>query len=421
VTPRGRLVGRFAAALVLLTFAAGPVAAADPGVTWTGQVPVGPIQQVACNEALARTTTPGGRVVLHVASLRGGGYPNAAQPAVLYQRSLDGGSTWAAPVRLRISPSEPSSCPAVAASGPVVVIAWQETSSRVGVLRLRVSMNHGKTWEPTRVVPAPVSAGAPSVAVAGTTIHVAWTDAVAGQTWSRAARSTDHGRTWVSRRLDAYRAAGGTRIAAAGSLVIAAWVRSPGGAVIARISTDGGRTWRYPDVLGSTFAAGSLVDVGIAARPDRLAVAWPGRSHPEVDNPEVRLRVHAGGAWQPTVIVPATPPVGRTYSHNHEIAVTLLAGSRIGLAWAAAKWFDEYVPWTYDDVLWSESSDNGASWTPVTSVSPLDTEYLGHLWSTAVGVSATWASGDLRGVLVDRRDAEESNFRLFFNRGSAMP
>ncbi len=418
---RRRLSRGLAAALVLIILGAAPVVAADPGVTWTGQVAVGPIQQVACNEALSRTTTPGGRVVLHVTSLRGGGYPNAAQPAVLYQRSLDLGSTWAAPVRLRVTSSELSWCPAVAASGPVVVIAWQETSSRVGVLRLRVSMNHGRTWEPTRAVPAPVSAGAPSVAVAGTTIHVAWTDAVAGQTWSRAARSTDHGRTWVSRRLDAHRAAGATRIAAAGSLVVAAWVRWPGGAVIGRISNDGGRTWRYPDVLGSTFTDGALVDVGIAARPDRLAVAWPGRNHPEVDNPEVRLRVHDGVAWQPTVIVPATPPAGRTYSYNHEIAVTLLASSRIGLAWAAAKWFDESVPWTYDDVLWSESSDNGASWTPVTIVSPLDTEYLGHPWSTAIGVSATWASRELRGVVVDRRDAEESNFRLFFNRGSGLP
>ncbi len=52
IVPR-RAGVRAVMALALLALPTAPVAAADPGATWTGQVPVGPIQRHTCAGALA--------------------------------------------------------------------------------------------------------------------------------------------------------------------------------------------------------------------------------------------------------------------------------------------------------------------------------------------------------------------------------
>ncbi len=70
--PMRHVIRGCAAALVVTGLAVAPVVAAGPGVSWTDQVSVGPIQQETCGEGLARTTV-NGRIVLHVASTRGGG------------------------------------------------------------------------------------------------------------------------------------------------------------------------------------------------------------------------------------------------------------------------------------------------------------------------------------------------------------
>ncbi len=304
----------------------------------------------------------------------------------------------------------------------MVVVAWSEWARGPAVLDVRVSTNNGLAWGPIKRVPAPVGVEFPSVAVAGTTIHVAWSDSVALPHWGRVARSTDGGNSWTLRRLDARGTYGITKIAASGSAVFAVWVRYPDRALVGRFSGDGGLTWHYPEVLGSSTLGDLSDNFAIAARPDRLVVAWPGQGYPAVESPEVRVRIRAGDSWLPTVSVAAAPPTGQTRGENHAISASLLAGSRVGLAWAPTFFTEDGLFPLPTDVVWAESSDNGITWTPATVVSPAGTTYGAWAWPHVGSVSSIWSSRELRGVLINRFTPEpENNSRLFFSRGSGLP
>ncbi len=428
-SPR-RAGARVAAGLVLLVLAASPVAAVDPGVTWTGQIPVGQIQTGAQREALASTSVRG-RVYLHAVTLTLGG-TTGGSANVQYRKSADLGASW--PVSVRLTSTGWADFPSVAAAGMMVVVAWRSGSAggRPDEIKLRVSTNNGSTWGPVRRLPAPRLPGVPSVAVAGTTIHVAWTDATGSARWARVARSLDRGVTWTLRGLDATPTTGDTLVAASGLAVFTAWARRDSQAIVGRLSPDGGRTWPAPEVLATSTMA--WAGIAIAARPDRVAIAWAGLGQPEVTAPELHVRVRAAGTWGPTASLAAAPPGAEydSYGTFRMPAIRLLSTSRVGVAFAACyPYATAETPWdpcgagaagTSDDVLWAESTDNGRSWTPPTVVSPLGTKYGGWGFPNVGSVSAVWTSRDLRGVLADRLSGETDwNSRVFFTRGHGLP
>ena len=249
------------------------------------------------------------------------------------------------------------------------------------------------------------------------------------------ASSTNQGITWTLRRLDAYPAAGATRIAASGTTVFTAWIRAGGKALIGRISTDGGRTWQYPAVL-ATFAAPpyryAYENIAIAARPDRLAVAWTGDTRASgAESPELQVRVRSGGTWgRPAAIAAIPPDATWKYGFFHHVALTLLSTSRVGVGWAACYEDREFPDFrcyeatagTADDALWTESTDNGASWSAATVVSSVDVVYGGSSWSNVGSISAVWPSAEMRGILVSRWSGEpEWDSRVFFTRGHGLP
>jgi hypothetical protein len=104
--------------------------------------------------------------------------------------------------------------------------------------------------------------------------------------------------------------------------------------------------------------------------------------------------------------------------------VTLLANSRVGLAWNVCHDYRS-VDMGYpcgsfyggsNDAYWAESNDNGASWT--------DAVIIDHDagFPTISMISAVWTSANMRGVMITRWDGEPDwDVQLRFSRGAGLP
>jgi BNR repeat protein len=436
-TRRQRRIGRILLTTTIAILAATQSALAA-GVTWSPSVAVGPAQRAACGHALAAGTTASGTALHATYTSVGGTYRDEK---VFYRRSRDNGATWRVGATITSNTSVWKECPTVAAAGSLVVVAWRQGTLTATAIRLRVSADGGSTWGAERRLPTTRAPGKPSVAVSGTRIFVAWTDGSGAQRWSRVAVTRDRGVTWTSRVLDAHPtspdigAQATTQVAASGTRVFAAWMRVGGTRLIGRVSVDSGATWQPPSVLAATFAPFPLPGVfpklqsrfAIAARPDRMAVAWTGPWTDAMDDvPSLFVRVFAGGAWRAPATLTVPPPAGDPYPYGYVSSpvVTLLASTRVGLAWNACHDYRSSDPMfgcgeTYGgdfDPHWAESSNNGVAWTDPVIIDP------DAVFGTITAISAVWTSANLRGVLITRWNGEPDwDVHLRFSRGAGLP
>ena len=438
-----RGLAALALALPLLMGWGGPVAAAEPDVTWTTPASIAPAGARSCDQALARLSESTGTILFAVYG-RGKSIDAPTAPSGVYlRRSSDRGRTWGSPVKLA---GIWARCPAVAAEGRTVAVAWLDptastaaaatasasSSASAGQVAVRVSVDGGRTWGPTRHVPTPRRAEEPSVAVAGGRIHVAWTDQgtlTSGRDrWARVAMSSNRGATWTLARLDSVPTlgthhqypSGGVGLAASGATVLAAWTRLGSLQVVARTSLDGGRTWERPVVLGTlanyrndvclsddmtrTCTVPAVAVGETVGTRRRLVVAWPAALGTTGVNPRIDLRVATHGSWGPVRSV--SDDTGTPYRRFRALQVTLPWGGAIGLAWIACPGVGCFYDPIYgpasgvDDVLWRETYDNGATWTDTDTVAEdwQDGGYMQTGW-----LSLVWSPKTLfRALLVDR-------------------
>jgi hypothetical protein len=151
-----------------------------------------------------------------------------------------------------------------------------------------------------------------------------------------------------------------------------------------------------------------------------MAVAWSGGWPAESGHPQLFVRVFAGGAWSAPSTITASASSGQPYGYFSSPAVTLLASTRVGIAAVVCTDFRATDPVAecgepYGGsfhVMWSESTNNAASWT-----TPLDINAGPIVWVGAV--SAVWTSATLRAVVV-WWSTGETDWRssVFFYRGS---
>lgn len=169
------------------------------------------------------------------------------------QRSLDGGTTWQAPLRLTDAPGD-SHYPTIAATGDLVHIAWWDTRDQGRtVIYYARSLDAGLTWSAgVAISDSPVQAAYPSIAVSDDVVHVAYVDFRDGNEEVYYLRSLDRGTTWQPAvRLSAVPHNSYTpTIAVHGTHVYVAWTDTRhGGATQSleeeyfRRSTDQGATW----------------------------------------------------------------------------------------------------------------------------------------------------------------------------------
>jgi hypothetical protein len=287
---------------------------------------------------------------------------------VFARTSSDKGVTWPSSVRVSQAGRQADRA-ALAAAGGSTFAAWVTQQSydnydpskpRVLFFRANTGNGWGKTVALTK---RKGRVDAPSVAASGTRVYVAWVDANTGQV--RVARSGNGGTTFVKSVIGKTTALspdnegfrGSVSIGAAGNAVGVAWVASGSGAVKARVSTNGGKTWHDPVVVVGSLGAANGGTPSLVGWGHKLALAWttPGG---------VFSRVWST-SWGTTRAIASFGP-GATYKGGFDVEIVPSRGGGLGAVWSACRTSgcDLLSARTRVDVLWSDSGDGGGWSTP---------------------------------------------------------
>lgn len=117
---------------------------------------------------------------------------------IFYKRSVDGGNTWSADVRLSNTAGS-SNMPGIAVSGSVVHVCWYDSTAGNWEIYYKRSTDGGTNWgSDTRLTNNTANSMYPTIAVSGTIVHVAWTDNRNGPLSVLYKRSTNGGTSWSS-------------------------------------------------------------------------------------------------------------------------------------------------------------------------------------------------------------------------------
>jgi hypothetical protein len=230
---------------------------------------------------------------------------------VFFNRSLDSATTWfSASVRLD-SGSTLSVDPRIAAEGSTVCVVWIEydpSPSQVSNLLFDRSLDGGSTW---LAAPVPLATGLssaiePTLALEGSTVYVAFEGGVTAPPRDvYFNRSLDAGTTWLPLpvRLDTGPAGTPSRepvLAAEGSSVLVAWSdsRSGGGRdLFCNRSIDSGTTWLAADVrldVGSAAGVGLVSEPGVAASAASFYAVWLDGRHGATQSNDIYFNLALG-------------------------------------------------------------------------------------------------------------------------------
>ena len=201
----------------------------------------------------------------------------------------------------------------------------------------------------------------PSIAASGQRVFVSWVDAKTGQV--RVARSSDGGRTFkrtvvgkttaVAPDGEGYR--GSPTIGAAGNAVGVAWVASGSGAIKARVSTNGGKTWHSSVSIVGALGAANGGTPSLRGWGNKLALAWttPGG---------VFARIWSK-SWGASRTIASFGP-NATYRAGFDVEMIPNPGGQLGAVWSAcrASGCDPLSDRTRVDIMWSDSG-GGETWS----------------------------------------------------------
>ncbi|MBI2238523.1 MAG: exo-alpha-sialidase, partial [Actinobacteria bacterium] len=423
----GRLGPRVPPALALaLALALLPARPALAAVSWENQADVGPDYVWNYGSSLA-TSADGSTAYLHTqfdTDYVDGAFATDDGPheGVYYLRSSDGGATWTAPRRLN-PPERHADRGALAAEGSHVYVVWVSQASydhydpserRVVFFRSNDAYGAGGAWGPTRRLSSKNGrVDLPAVAAAGDRVYVTWVDAKTAAV--RVATSPDGGATWTTQTVGFTRATDPTgegrygypSVGAGGTNVGVAWIANKRGTVRARISTDGGTTWEAEETLAATGGNANHGSPSVDGLEDRLAFAWTTPSG-------VFARAWQAGTWGTTATVAAFD--GGTYVGGYDPAVALEGMAGMGIAWSDCKTAgcDTGSAAARIELSWSESDDNGATWSPREQVrgSQSPDQRIND------GASVAWDGPDTRYVLYNGWAANYIAYDLFLKVGT---
>jgi hypothetical protein len=190
-------------------------------------------------------------------------------------------------------------------------------------------------------------------------VVVGYTDSGTGSV--RVAISKDHGVTWRIVALGTTTVAaswgetGLVSVAVSGTTIAVGWISATTGAVRVRVSTNSGTSW----AATASLAVGSVDGPSVAIAGTRVGVGWS-------NGLEARVRILSGGTWSGEHVVPAPQNhgFGPAYQYAYSPTLALSGTTGVGLAWtdcfSTCNVFDIT---TLTDLLWSESSTNGATWS----------------------------------------------------------
>ncbi len=373
------------------------------GATWTARASLGGRWNLG--GALARAVDGGTTTLVQVSSSGYAGSKPVKNTGpympVYLNRSTNGGASWSSSTRVNPG-NKHGFWPVTAASGRKVAVAWVSAAKvfNLGataprVLWVRVSTNSGSgSWgSAQRITSTSGRVDHPSIAISGSTVVVGYTNAATGDV--KVATSKDRGRTWKTVKVGttSVKGFGGrtglVNVAVSGKTIAVAWIASLHGSTKVRISTNTGTSFGT-----ATSLPGAQDMAGLAIAGSRIGVAW-------LDG-NLNVRIRTSGTWGPKRVV----PTGWGLDENGSPSTYQLYGPAIalfGTAGIAAAASGEYTfcggcdPGNGSDLVWSESSTNGAMWTSPDRIAlASDTSRYNDM------PSIVWTSATERYVLVNR-------------------
>ncbi|MEX0990804.1 MAG: hypothetical protein WD004_00840 [Actinomycetota bacterium] len=363
---------------------------------------------------------------------------------VYYTRSSDSGATWTGgdvgvdakrvgPGTLHITRG------GIAASGQYVYVVYVTTvgywssmcakDARVLYVVRNTDYGASGSWDtPIQLTSSSGRVDYPSIAASGTNVYVVNTDSDTGKIMFH--RSTNNGSTFASQGIgftqntydnntspgspgcpspptpDGLEGFDGAPVVAGdGTTVGAAWVRSTGGKVVAKLSSDNGVTWpggthgssctdsptsctqnlTPSGALGpqdGTHAAQRRGAIDIAASSNRVVFAWKDTTGAIRPKGVYTKSYTVSGGWAAPRLVAClttsspcgSAPLPSTYNDAFSPAIGLWGTTGIGLAFSACPYTPTPPTNPCDDdssgpdkdpgaeIIWKESWDNGATW-----------------------------------------------------------
>ena len=296
----------------------------------------------------------------------------------------------------------------------VVHVVWEDrrADSLAPDIYYRRSLNGGYTWEPEVRLTFTGTASSPAVAASGELVHVVWEDNRAGKHEIYYARSMDCGRSWSrpvsiapgyasSLNPDVAAVTVYSLITGSKSYVFVVWEQGSTGSreIYFVRSTDGGETWSTPQCISSDPAdskdpsiAVSVVQPFPAVPPEvTVHVVW-------LDNRDGVYEVYyargenAGSSWSTCTRL--------SYSSGNKQKPTITAsGNAVHVAWA------DDVTGSYE-IWYMRSEDNGVSW-----LSRVKLTSAGAAGGIARGPSM-WCSGS--NVHIAWYDNRDGNLEVYY-------
>ncbi len=196
---------------------------------------------------------------------------------VYYKRSTDGGINWSPDTRFTIM-AETSSGSSIAVSGTNVHVVWNDNRNGNLETYYRRSIDGGTSWEAdVRLTEDPTLSYASVIALSGSYVHVAWIDCPSGgERKIHYKHSTDEGISWEEdmQLTNENEYSLNPSIATSGTNVHVVWNGSRNGneGIIYKRSMDGGISWE-PDIQLTDDTFESQLP-SIAVSGSTVHVAW---------------------------------------------------------------------------------------------------------------------------------------------------
>lgn len=332
---------------------------------------------------------------------------------IYYEKSTDGGANWS--TWLRLNPvNTHAERSGLSADGTVVVALYTTqvcyylngTGSMPRVLYAVISTDSGATFGvPIKLSSTKGRVDYPTVSVSNGVILVTYTNAASGKITVK--RSIDNGATWTSATAgttafqfvyygpEGYRGFPAVALASDGNAVLA-WVSTQKGKIVAKTSTDAGATW---SATATTLSASGGAPRGGSAFPNVSAVDGRlGVVYQKGTSDFYREYTTATTTWgAPTTVWTAAAP----YANTDAASVALFGASQVGISWGACTVATcNAKSGGTESLLWSESTDNGATFSAAETVNAAggswrnSQQYPSVIWEDATTRTVFWENRD---------------------------
>src|SRR5579859_77207 len=281
---------------------------------------------------------------------------------VFYSHSTDGGTTFSTPVNVSNDSSDSSSPQVVADSAGNVFVVWESDTGALGILFSR-SLDGGSTFAaPVMLSTNTGGSMAPQLAVDLTgNISVAWEDDILSSSDISFSRSQDHGATFSAPKSLSHNVGNSNSAMIAVDLsgnINVVWENdSPGNFdIFYTRSTDGGQNFsallNLSNSPGTARTAQIATDLG-----GNINVVWADNTPPASSTDIFFSRSSNAGA---SFSLPQNVSNNAGFSTNPSLAVD--SGGNINLAW------EDTTPGNHD-VFFSRSADSGVTFSPSQNLS----------------------------------------------------